>query len=340
MPSNKPLGTLGEFSFGWDNETFSKAIQSANFRSTLDESAALEIRLALPRESLKSLSLSALPKNTTFQWKGKTLFKGTLLEAVLHDFGVGLSYRDDLYRAKKIYSNGYFKTSRLEDCLSSMANQLGLSPRFSSGFSEEIGCTSYSGASLFEFLTELSLKHGFHFQCRSSSGQLHFQKLGQSAQEVTVDASIEVASLHTLISAQSTLSMGALKYFDPQTEQPQQKSLSATQIYSPLGPFGSHGGFKEKTSWKLAQGTVEAFVTDKAHFEKGDELLSHQWSKEALSGESLSLRLYAPMALPGDKITLKNSKSANLTDGTYLAHSLSVRIASATAQCEIVAQRA
>lgn len=330
----------GKYDLDLGDEELVKRVAAAEMWAPLDDAARLVVTLSWPTDDAEKLRASALPQQAKLTWAGRGLFQGHLSRVLTPGRSrVALVYRDGLQRSSKISEDRFSKPQTLQECLDKIAGRLELSARFHGSFGEAMPGFSWGGKPLETRLRDLGARFGFYFTCRSLAGALHFVKLGSSIQSASCDAMKQALDVSLLASGEGGISEVQWRYFDSKEMKSLEKKLSTSELYAPLSAFTSHAGYKEKLGWKLAQGQAETHVGDLAAFEAGASSLTSQLSKRLMEQETVTIRAIEPLALPGDKLSLKRAPLGGLQDGDYLVQAVTVRIASSTPVADIVAIR-
>lgn len=334
------LKKAGKYELDLGDKQLLKRLSGADLWAPLDDAAKLTVTLTVSDEEAGKLRAGSLPQQASLSWAGRGLFKGFLSRLFAPSRSrLVLVYRDALQKAGKLSEDRFSKPQSLQESLEKIAGRLGLSARFHGGFGDAMPGFSWGGKSFETHLQELSARFGFFYTCRSVGGSLNFLKLGQSIQSATCDAKKDALDVMLNASGEGGVSEVQWRYFDSKQMKSLEKKMSQSELYAPLGPFASHAGYKEKLGWKLAQGQAETHVGDMAAFEAGAQWMTSQLSKRLMDQESVTVRAIEPLALPGDKLSLKQTLMPGIEDGDYLVRAVTVRVGSSTPVADIVAIR-
>lgn len=331
MPSEKRTST---YDLGLSGK-LAKKVSGMDLQSALDSVATLSLNLSMNAQEASELSAKDYPADITFQWDGRTLFKGPLVGVThLDAHRTQLIYQDALQKARKVQENLFFKQQSLQECLDKTVARAGLSARYVGSFSDSVPAINLTGASLFDHLTELSNEFGFYFFVKPPSDQVTFLRVGSFVKDSTLQGKKQIAKLEHTGHAAHHVTQAKFRYFDPETLEPKDKQLNGADLYSSLSSFKDHSGFRDKSSWASAKGSYEAQVNENFHFEAGESLVKNQLSKKLMEQESVKIRLFEPIAPPGDRLSISNTHFSN-TEGAYLVRSCRVTLTSTTPAMEL-----
>jgi hypothetical protein len=336
------LPPSGKYTFEGLTEALQKRIVRAEFVSSLDEVSQLAIVVALDGESTKKLVPRDFPSEVTFRWQERGLFKGNLVGVrVKGQSQLELIYQDGLSRAKKTHVNQNVSELTLRQCLEKLCAGVGLSPDFKGSFSDTLPAMNLSGASFFEHLAALATHYGFYFVNRSFAGQMLFVRVGSFVKEIALDAkTAALGNIQHTQASQGIYGSATFRHFDPGALGGKDKTVAQDTLYSDLGAFKEHGGFRERSRWTSAQGTYETHVSQSHHFDSGEALVRGQMAKHVMGQEGLTLVAFEPLGLPGDKLAVKGLPTSAVEDGSYLIQSTTISIQTAIPRMELTAIRA
>ncbi len=326
---------LGKYAIDLGNSSLEASIVEARLHLELDALNDFQVVLAQSGASLGKLRNSELPKKASVKWHNKTVFSGRLANvSVLDHSRVVLSFRDKFFGATKASQNGFLKPQSLKNCISGLADTLGVEARFHGSFSEEVPGLSLAGKTLWEHLSHLSQSFGFFFSFRSGPGTLECVKLGSHIESNRVSENDSFLGLSAEQNAERSYKEISFTYFDPSTMEKQTKTLPSNELYKALDKFAQHTSYQDKLGWAGGEGTVEVNVTDRYHFENGPQLFSNQYAKALHQQEQVRFRTTAFLGLPGDASELSETSSPHITQGKYLVDRLKLSFRSACAKAD------
>ncbi|MCB0404652.1 MAG: hypothetical protein KDD51_07675 [Bdellovibrionales bacterium] len=334
MPDTAAL--LGKYELSLGNQKWEEHLTQVEFHTELDEPSRLSVSVAVNAKELAKTSGGALPATASLKWQDMGVFKGTLIHCrtVSHSLMV-LTYADSLFAAKKTMLNGFYKKQSLKEVLEKLSKEIGLRARFQGNFSEKLPGLNVGGKTIFDHFSTLAAKFGFYFSYRSFADTLYFVRVGESVKSQKLDCCTDTADVSIGQAGSEAYSQVTLRYFDPKSMETKEKKISKSTLYGHLGGFAEHPTYRHKMEWASAAGSLESHVTDLYHFENAEELLGQELSKKLMAQETIRLKVFKPIALPGDKLQLSEAPAGALQDGDYLIKSMALTVNSALPYAEL-----
>lgn len=322
---------LGQYKIDLGQSAYADYIVSARFSTALDSQSQLSLVVCEPQSMAKKIGVGEYPKDANVSWRDRLLFKGELF-GVSHerDHRVVLTFRDKFFLASRASLNiSEKKKTRLSDCLSKLARELGLGCQFVGDYSDLLPSMSFSGRSVFENLKVLANNYGFHFVYRSAKQQLVFIRLNSWVEEVEIKDSDAIAHPSDTRSVGSTFSEVNLRYSQPSTASTVDRTIKQSELYGAASKWQQHSTYQEKLSLAQSKAGFSFHTTDAYLYENGGALVALRFSKKLMEQEEQQFVLYEPKALPGDRVVIKKWPVPNIQDGAYLVRSCAFTLAGA-----------
>ena len=317
---------LGDFKLDLGGTDIEKHLSSIHLTQELDNFATLTVAVARTQAQMSTMSTLKppdFPTETTLTWAGRTIFRGHILSAdVTGGSRCDLTYVDSLYLTSKQHLNRFIKDQSLRECLRSLAETSGLKVDFRGSFNETVSGLSHGTLSCLEIMGNLADKYGFHFVTHATSQAVVFIKPPEGISRVQLDASQKATSLTSRLSSAGTYDKVRYQYFDLENAQAKENTLHASQLYRGTGN-------QQKSRWRTAAGTVEVPLTDRRHFQTGQDVLAGHFTKKAQGQEAVQVACFEPLAMVGDSVQLTKTVTPGIHDGAYLAAASDIRITSA-----------
>lgn len=332
--------TAGNFRFeleGGDKALAQKLLQRcvrADWFSELDKSDSFRLRVAQGRREQLSLDLAQLATHVKVSWQDQRLFEGMLLEAhTAEDGSLELVYRDRLFALERQVDGSHFKNDSLANVLKALVGRVGLDAKLLGDFGEKLPGIFLGAKTLFENLVFLADSFGFFFYLHGPSNVVHFMRLGSTSARHKIDARRDAVALQLQARSDLRWSSVEARVFDDRSLASESRRFSGSALYGALSSLSRHAGSRAKESWPFAPGEYDVHAQNAADYDDAERRIRHPLAKKAVFQESLRLRAYAPLALPGDEVEVANAGASQ--NGTFLLHRCHVKFASARPSIEL-----
>ncbi len=318
------------------NPQLEKKVVGITFNQDLNQIGELKVLLA------QNCAVSQLPQQASLTLNSREVFSGTVLRfSFPNSHQCLLTYVDPLFLLSKQNQNQFIKQQSLRDCLDELLRSQGLQAEFKGDFSERLaGFQQGESGSKLQLITHLSNKYGFYFSYRADQKKVYFAKVGQSFQAIQLNKKDCLQVQHFNSSAEYMTQRVQYRYFDSKNNESSQQQVNAHQLYQSISNFTGHSSYRDKLSWKTAQGSVDTHITDRHHFEGALPMIGHQLSKQILNQEQVALKSYRMGLLPGDKLQLSEPLMNTSFEGAYLTTAVHYQINNARPQLILKGTRA